>query len=119
MLREINHIRQNPGKGIQRWFCDDYFDLTVWFEDEKPVGFQLCYDINSNDQRALTWFSSEKWSHLGVDDGEGGFGRKSTPVLIADGLFDDASVMSRFERESGLVPADIRDLVLKAIAGRK
>jgi hypothetical protein len=101
MLREFMNVRQIPGEDTRRWFSDNYFDLIVWFDSQEAiVGFQLCYDINSN-HRALTWHTATGFSHHRVDNGESRSGKtKASPILVADGLFDAPAVAARFQRES-------------------
>lgn len=71
MLREIYNPKQYSGEGFRRWFTDDYFDLIVWYKNDRKTidGFQLCYD-KEHKERALTWRSSGSYVHTGVDDGE-------------------------------------------------
>lgn len=102
-MREIpqKHVKQNPGEPHRRWFEDDYFDLIVW-EDEKfaIIGFQLCYDKLHN-QHAITWTEKTGFMHNKVDDGENKPGKyKSTPILVADGIFDHETIAETFKRNS-------------------
>jgi len=116
-MREIiqNIVKQNPGEPIRRWFLGDYFDLVVWVEEGQIVGFQLCYDINYN-QRALTWFENKGFLHNKVDDGENKGGRlKSTPILIADGIFDYLTISKRFQNESTEIDPKVANFVIEKI----
>ena len=97
MLRELADVRQIPGEPRRRWFADDYFDLIVWFNKKgESIGFQLCYDL-PGEERALTWHKNTGFSHRRVDDGERQRPYKATPILVADGSFDDAAVSELFE----------------------
>ena len=112
MLTEVPHVRQISGEGPRRWFCDDYFDLIVWYEEEAITGFQLCYDPNGH-PRAYTWTQECGARHDGIDDGESSpEGRKATPILVRDGAFDSGAVVSRFNRVSNSLPPDIREVVM-------
>lgn len=116
MLKEFKDVRQIPNDPPRRWFNDDYFDLIVWLDpDGKPRGFQLCYDRHRH-PRALTWTRAGGYKHSGIDDGEIEPGtQKSTPILVADGVFDGPGITGKFEAESAELPADIRDFTLSKL----
>lgn len=121
MLVEYRNVRQVSGEGFRRWFSDDYFDLIVWYEGTRRShrdinGFQLCYD-RSGFERALTWQSGRGFSHEKVDTGEGGrLGLKSTPILVADGLFDADAIAERFREACRGIDPKIARLVLDRLA---
>ena len=87
-------------------------DLYVWYDnDGAPLGFQLCYG-KPNAERALTWFRPASYSHMRVDSGgRDGHSGAGTPLLVADGLFDPASVSAQFAKLGAELPEDVRDLV--------
>jgi hypothetical protein len=119
MLKEFHHLRQIEGEHRRRWFSDDYFDLIVWFEEEEPVGFQLCYNIGK-DEHAVTWFKDKSYSHAKVDEGEEVFRLyKSSPVLTANGAFDPLAVAEKFKESSKEIDTKIADLVYKIITEHK
>ena len=101
MLKEYPHVRQIEGESRRRWFSDEYFDLIVWLdENETIVGFQLCYDI-SHGHRALTWRKETGYTHHRIDDGENRPGKiKSTPILVADGVFNYEQIAAKFKHAS-------------------
>lgn len=113
MLREAKNVMQVPGDLPRRWFCDEFFDLIVWFAPDGSVhGFQLCYDRGSH-PRALTWLKDKGYRHDAIDDGEGVMGRhKASPVLTADGVFNSKSVADRLAVSAGALPAEILEIVL-------
>jgi hypothetical protein len=119
MLVEYRDVRQIRGEGHRRWFADEYFDLIVWYDGRgrsRISGFQLCYDRSAY-ERALTWRRDGGFSHERVDSGEDRTGSlKSTPILVADGVFDREGVASRFREASRGIEADIADLVLRKLA---
>jgi len=121
MLVEYRNVRQVGGEGFRRWFSDDYFDLIVWYEGTRHghrgiTGFQLCYD-RSGYERALTWQGGRGFSHEKVDTGEAGhLGLKSTPILVADGIFDASAIADRFREASRGIDAEIVKLVLDRLA---
>ena len=95
MLSEINDVKQIENEGYRRWFSDNYFDLIIWYGDEKIIGFQLCYDKQGS-ERSLTWIKNRGFSHNKIDDGEKPGHTKMTPILVADGVFDKEKIrMSR------------------------
>jgi hypothetical protein len=119
VLVEYRNVRQIRGEGHRRWFSDEYFDLIVWYEGwsrSRISGFQLCYDRGVY-ERALTWRRDHGFSHEKVDTGEnrpGGI--KSTPILVADGVFDREGVAARFRESSRGIDPDVADLVLDKLA---
>jgi len=121
VLVEHRNVRQIRGEGHRRWFSDEYFDLIVWCESpgsgrSNITGFQLCYDRNGY-ERALTWTRDHGFSHEKVDTGENRPGSmKSTPILVADGVFDSAGVGERFREASKGIDPDIAGLVQEKLA---
>jgi hypothetical protein len=106
MLREITDIRQDNPDVQRRWFHDDYFDLYVW---QSPgagiVGFQLCYDIHS-DERVLSWHETSGYSHNRIDAGEATPMKNMTPILVTDGQLPIDDVLPRFlDHSRGIEPA--------------
>jgi len=83
MFSETPNVRQIKGEPRRRWFSDEDLELIVWFgEDDRIVGFQLCYEIEKQ-PKALTWRESGGFLHSGIDDGENrGRHHKATPILI-------------------------------------
>jgi hypothetical protein len=115
MMHEVKNVRQVPGEGRRRWFSDQFFDLIVWYGDQKSaVGFQLCYDKNIK-ERALTWRRGVGFSHEKVDDGETPGHMKMTPVLVPDGLFDASGIAARFKKESSKIDPEISKLVIETL----
>ncbi|MGO9309321.1 MAG: hypothetical protein ACLQDL_09905 [Spirochaetia bacterium] len=116
MLSEIRNPRQVQGEGYRRWFTDEYFDLIVWYDDERRlIGFQLCYDKQQR-ERALTWTLAHGFQHNRIDSGEVPGHAKMTPIIIADGAFDRTPVAERFRQESGGIDAEVASFVLGTIS---
>lgn len=115
MLVEMPGVRQVPGEGVRRWFSDAFFDLIVWYANGEVSGFQLCYDKGHN-ERALTWHRPRRYTHARVDDGEGPFGPKMTPVLVQDGLFDRDAIVERFRQAAAGIDGELVDLVCRSLA---
>jgi hypothetical protein len=113
MLKEVKNVRQTEGEPRRRWFDDEYFDLIVWFDKDDSIwGFQLCYD-REHKPRALTWTKRYGYKHAGIDDGEHSWGgSKSSPVLVADGLFDSGPIGKKLAADSGELPKELKDFVL-------
>jgi hypothetical protein len=115
MLRELSHIRQVLEEPRRRWFADDYFDLIVWVGDGgECLGFQLCYN-KSGDEHALTWYKETGFKHHRVDDGELQRPYKATPILVADGVVDFASLSCLFKERSGKMDQQVAGFVLGKI----
>jgi hypothetical protein len=110
MLKEITNPRQNINEK-RRIFTNSYFDLYVWFEDNKISGFQLCYD-KGNFERALTWTEQNGFSHMKVDDGESpDAAYKMKPMLVIDGIFDNKAIADRFINDCGAIDLAIAEFV--------
>jgi hypothetical protein len=116
VLAELANIRQVPGERRRRWFCDEGFDLIVWYDDDGTVhGFQLCYDKEAR-ERAVTWTRDEGLRHHGVDDGEHEPGRpKMTPVLLTNGPIEGERVAREFREGSGALDADLAAFVIRQL----
>ena len=117
MLKEIRDVRQIPGEPRRRWFSQTGLDLIVWFDADKSIhGFQLCYEKNG-EEKAITWFSDQGFSHKRIDDGEGRPARhKMTPILVPDGTFDKPGVLALFESTAQQLDPDIVAFVSKILA---
>jgi hypothetical protein len=117
MLKEVKTVRQVAGEHARRWFAAEAVDLIVWVDAAgAPVGFQLCYD-RGGAEKALTWSSPDRFSHMAVDDGEGrAFRHKGTPILVPGGSFDGARVAKIFRAESAELPAGLARLIAAKIA---
>lgn len=120
MLEEAQNVRQIKGDPRRRWFADEYFDLIVWFDKDDSVwGFQLCYD-RGDKPRALTWTRDHGYKHAGIDDGEpAGGSYKSSPVLVADGLFNAQSVGERLKTNTGDLPPGLAAFILDKVRAVK
>lgn len=115
MLVEIKAVRQVPGEGRRRWFTDSQFDLIVWYQGDGISGFQLCYGKPRN-EHALTWRRPDRYSHTRVDDGEGSWGAKRTPVLVQDGLFQPDAIARQFKAASTDMDPGVSELVCRCLA---
>jgi len=115
MLTEIRNARQIEGEGFRRWFTDEYFDLIVWYADDRTlVGFQLCYDKLER-ERALTWTREHGFHHNQIDSGEIPGHAKMTPVIIADGEFNRDPVAERFRKASGQIEPAVARFVYETV----
>lgn len=111
MMKEIPNISQYEGEPFRRWFWSEKIDLTVWYENESIVGFQLCYKQHT-EEKALTWKADSGFTHDTVDDGEnvqGGI--KQTPILVPDGAFDNDRISAWFKAEAGNLDPDLTAFV--------
>jgi hypothetical protein len=115
-MRERNNVRQIPGESRRRWFSSSDFELIVWLSETQDIlGFELCYD-KDDAQRSIAWSQTTGFRHMAVDDGEQRSGKyKSTPILIADGLFDARRVHSEFLKSSHSLPENIASHVLQTL----
>ncbi len=102
MLYEIEKVKSYENEPKRRWFFDHEIDLTVWFdENDRIIGFQLCYDKPEN-PHALTWWEKSGYHHHEVDDGEkdGTLSPKGIPILLADGIFEKDRIANLFYEKS-------------------
>jgi len=112
MLREISSTRQNSNYRKKRWFTDSDMDLFIWSNQQAPVRFQLSYNKRGH-EHAITWGIESGFCHNSVDTGEQflHFKYKMTPILVADGDFDAATVASDFLRASENIEASLADFI--------
>lgn len=111
MLQEITSIKQDNPDLRRRWFQDDYFDLFVWESPESGiVGFQLCYDIPSQ-ERVLSWRETTGFSHSRIDTGEATPFKNMTPILVADGRLPIEEVLPGFVVRSRSIDRAISEFV--------
>lgn len=116
MLSEISNPRQVAAEGFRRWFTDEYFDLIVWYSDDRRlIGFQLCYDKDDR-ERAFTWTLAHGFQHDRVDAGEVPGRSKMTPIIVADGAFDAGTVAERFRQAGAAIEPGIVSMVLEKLA---
>ena len=113
---EIASVRQIPGEPHRRWFSSAQFDLIVRCAGESGfLGFELCYDKPFR-ERAIVYSAEEGFRHMAVDDGEQRPGKfKSSPVLVADGVFDVMRVYAAFVGVSAKLPAEVANYVRQAL----
>jgi hypothetical protein len=115
LLVEIRNTRQIRGEGFRRWFTDEYFDLIVWYDEQRTlVGFQLCYDKEGT-ERALTWTREHGFQHNRIDAGEVAGHAKMTPIVVADGAFSRDPVAERFRAESGGIERAVAAFVYESL----
>ena len=102
--------------GRRRWFSESDLDLFVWENDDGVLtGFQLCYQVGT-DEHAFTWQESGTYAHHKVDDGEGaGIDHKESPILIADGEFDPVALANQFQSRSKEIDPFLSKLICQRI----
>jgi hypothetical protein len=94
---------------------DFFINRLIWYnDDQKPVGFQQCYDCRGNEQ-ALTWTETRGFNHARIDAGEGLAHVNATPILMRGGHFPAATVISRFAEASQTLTPELRQWVLKKL----
>ena len=113
MLVEFENPRQKEKEGYRRIFSDRFFDLYVWYKDSQLTeitGFQLCYDKNSLQEKALTWRRGHGFDHRAVEDFDEPL-KNNAPLLIADGLFDFDIIAEKFAHASHEIDPIVAHLV--------
>lgn len=112
MLQEITSIKQDDPALRRRWFQDDFFDLFVWQSPATAiVGFQLCYDIQSQQERVLSWRAASGFSHNRIDTGEATPFKNMAPILVADGRLPIEEVLPGFVERSGSIDRAISEFI--------
>ena len=117
MLYEIQKVKQIEGQDFRRWFTDNYFDLFVWYGKRGQItSFQLTYD-KGHKERAVTYKSSGGITHTGVDDGEDDPMASRTPMLEADGEFDNTAVARQFQKAAEDLDRVLRNFISEKLIG--
>ena len=116
-ITENRKVRQRVKEGYRRWFVNSFFDIIVWYD--KPggdlIGFQFCFQKNKS-ERAFTWTREYQSSHIVSDASTGfGIGHLGSAILQGDGGMIPETVIERFERESGEIDKDIKELIIGKI----
>jgi|SRR6478735_5150001 len=116
MLQEFQGVRQEPGAFTRRrWFQDGGMDLIVWYDAAgAAVGFQLCYEVPGQSERALTWRAQKGFSHARVD----GAKNRLAPILVQDGEVPWEWLQAEFTAGADQLEPAVRDLVLGNLATR-
>lgn len=115
MLYQIKTAKKHDNGIPIKCFADEYFDLTVWYDENGSIiSFQLSYDKFKN-PHAFTWKQEYGHIHNRIDDGEIPGRFKQSPILLPDGVFPKDGVAKRFEEESKNIESGIVDFVLARI----
>ena len=90
-------------------------DLIVWYDAAgAAVGFQLCYEVPGQSERALTWRAQKGFSHARVD----GAKNRLAPILVQDGEVPWEWLQAEFTAGADQLEPAVRDLVLGNLATR-
>lgn len=116
MLYEILDVKQEAGEPFCRWFADKYFDLYVWYHEDKSIhSFQLCYNKMTS-ERCLAWESETgNYRHLRVDSGESTPRANMTPILLADGLFKKDEIAALFKQHGVRLEKDLAAFIYQKL----
>ena len=109
-MQEFENVRQDKS-GFKRLFCDDAFDLYVWYDYKggKITGFQLVYDKKTM-PRAITWIKDKGFRHNKIDGYDSSY-YNQTPILVNDGLFDIQTINNLFQTHCKGIEEEISSLV--------
>ena len=115
MLYQIK-VKQTRKSQQRLWFSDHFHDLFIWLDtDNQPLAFQFCYDKSDN-EHAVLWHHQTGYSHQRVDSGEPTNGRyKQSPILIANGQPEQASIAANFRRISANIDPTLAAFVYKKL----
>ncbi len=112
MLRELNHRDHESGK--TRWFADEYIDLFVWYQADRIIGFQLCYD-KPGTERAITWKDDGSCLHTSIDSGEQAFAFDMTAVLVNAAASQRNTVIQDFVARSQNIDGLLVEFIVECI----
>jgi hypothetical protein len=119
VLAEFKNVRQEPGKGLRRWFEDNRYELVVWYRPEGALeGFQIHYQ-KGRAERALTWRDGEGFTHSRVDDGSGSPLKNLAPILLPNGSIPWPDVLREFDASSAELEPDLRSFVRQHLEARR
>ena len=113
-MQEFKNVRQDE-PGFKRYFCDDTFDLYVWYEHQggEITGFQLVYDIVAV-PRAITWIKGKGFRHNKIDGYDSSYFNQ-TPILAKDGVFNVQAICDSFKIHCIGIDEDISSLVYNVL----
>jgi hypothetical protein len=118
VLVEYKSVRQEPGKGLRRWFEGNLYELVVWYRPDGTVeGFQILYRLKLA-ERALTWREGEGFNHSRVDHGTGSPLKNPSPILLPNGNIPWSQVLSDFDGNSGSLEPALRAFVRSRLEAR-
>jgi hypothetical protein len=115
---EFKKVRQEPGRGLRRWFQDNLYNLVVWYRPDGSLdGFQIHYH-SGQEQRALTWRGGGGFTHSLVDNGSGSPMKNLAPILLPNGGIPWPEVLSEFDGSSATLEPDLRALIRQRLEAR-
>ncbi|OVE76387.1 hypothetical protein BVX97_01230 [bacterium E08(2017)] len=108
---EVKHARQIEGEPTRRFFTNGQYDLLLWLEGKRLIGYQLVLP-SGHEQTAVTWRDGSGFSIYTVDNGEGRPARpKMTPVLTVRTTVDADSVLKLFKSVADYLPHGYANLI--------
>lgn len=100
---------------MRRWFSSPSMDLFVWMDEGgEIVSYQLTYNKPHN-EKALVWDRKKGFAHLGVDDGARPGKHPGSPLLVKDGVFIPANIVSMISNDNGDVAPWIKEFIVTGI----
>ncbi|MCA1565337.1 MAG: hypothetical protein LC803_06835 [Acidobacteria bacterium] len=115
MLREIRNVKEIPGQGVRRWFNDEHLDLFVWYDaGGRIIGFQLCFDKDTRDERALTFTEDEGYSldHVSTEASVCDLG---SPVMVRAGGFSCRRLIEQLGERGVTLERSLYDYLRKKL----
>lgn len=112
MLHEILPARHTGKTRFKRWFQSREMDLFIWFRQQVPVRFLLCYN-KLYDEHAISWEQDKGFHHYRVDNGESITEHyKQSPLLLElESHFDTRKVAHDFLLHSDNIEASLADFI--------
>ncbi len=112
MLREIGNVKAIAGQGARRWFSDEHFDLFVWYDASgRILGFQLCFDKDTQDERALTYTEREGYS-LDQVAAETSVCDMASPVLLRAADFSRPQLLAQLGERGAVLERPLYDYLM-------
>ncbi len=113
-LKEDLEVRQRPEEGYRRWYFNDFFDVILWYTNKggEIIGFQVCYEKNTTEEKAYTYeFSTQSHHFVSSLNQPISLGNLGSALLQGDAGKIPLAVIERLKEESGELSPDELSLI--------
>lgn len=99
-----------------RWYSDESHDLYVWSDKAGMISrFQFTYNKGTGREEVIEWRGGEMVGHALIDPGEDLSIHKKTPIIVANGVWDEAAVSREFERAAHGIEQSVYKYILRRL----
>lgn len=113
MLQEIASTQRRHYKS-KRWFTHSSMDLFIWFNDQMPACFQLCYKKDQQEY-AINWHYRTGYSHHLVKPELNDIKYRIAPMHLSECEFDSSFVAHEFQKISNNIEAPLADFIFSRL----